>query len=210
MVGVAWIARDVATVARQPFEHAFMNPPPPLADSLAPFHTEMHMPMELNYAPDWAPPSLAAEVGNFGTIDCGTFPAYDNVYRDKLGRAPGMGAHGKGDPLYKGEAYVAEGTGQAKVTSFSPNAFTVEVTGARPGEHVVLNQNFDPGWHADGLPAMNLGDQVATVVSAPDARIVFRYRPRFFLAGMVALVATLAGLGYVYRLTRRGRLGAAV
>jgi hypothetical protein len=210
LCGVAWIAHDVGTVARQPLEHAFMNGTPPIPDSLGPFHTELHMPMELNYAPDWAPPSLAAEFGNFGTIDCGTFPAFDNIYRDKTGRAPGLGARGRGDPLYKGEAFVAEGTGQAKITSFSPNAFTVQVTGARPGEHVVLNQNWDPGWHADGLPAMKLSDQVAAVLSTPDATIVFRYRPRLFVAGMAALVATLTGIGYAYRRTRRGRLAATV
>ncbi len=210
IAAVAWIARDVGVGARQALEHAFSNGMPPVVDSLGPFHTEIHMPAEFNFSPDWAPPSLPAEMGNFGTIDCGTFPAFDNVFRDKNGRTPGLGARGRGDPLYKGEVFVAEGVGQAKVTSFTPNVVTVQVTGATAGEHLVLNQNWDPGWRADGVPAINLADQVAATLSGPNAIVVFRFRSRFFGTGLVALAVTVAAIGYGYWRARRGRLPAAV
>jgi hypothetical protein len=206
---VAWLAYDIASVARQPMAHTFANQMPAVTESTGPFRTEVHIPPEMNYAPDWAPPSLPAEMANIGTIDCGTFPMFHNYVRDRNGRAPGLGAHGRGDPAYKGEAFIADGVGQATISSFAPNAIEVEVTGAQPGEHVVLNQNWDGGWTADGMPAMNWSDTVATQLHAPTARITFRYRPRSFVAGLVCALATLAGIVFVSRFTRRYPLNAA-
>jgi hypothetical protein len=200
---VAWIAYDIAIVARQPMSHTFANQMPAVTESTGPFRTEVHIPPEMNYAPDWAPPSLPAEMANIGTIDCGTFPMFHNYVRDRNGRAPGLGAHGRGDPAYKGEAFIADGVGQATISSFAPNAIEVQVTGAQPGEHVVLNQNWDAGWTADGVPAMNWSDTVATQLHAPTAKIMFRYRPRSFVAGLVCALATLAGIIFASRFTRR-------
>jgi hypothetical protein len=50
----------------------------------------------------------------------------------------------------------------ATVASFTPNEVEVRVEGAEPGDHLVLNQNWDPGWTADGVPAIALHDAVAT------------------------------------------------
>jgi len=200
---VAWIAYDIAIVARQPMTHTFANRLPAVIEATGPFHTELHTPAEMNYAPDWAPPSLPAEMANIGTIDCGTFPAFHNYVRDRNGRAPGLGARGKGDPAYRGEAYIADGVGQATIASFTPNAITVDVMGAQAGEHVVLNQNWDGGWSADGERAMNWSDTVAAPLHSPNATVIFRYRPRSFIPGVLVCLLTVTALAFAFRSARR-------
>ncbi len=196
---VAWAAWDIGAVARQPVSHMFANPGPTFAESMGPFHTETRLPPELNFAPDYGPPSLPAEMTNIGTIECVTFPGL-NVYaaRDRSGHTPGLGAKGRGDPAYKGEAFVAEGAGAATITSWSPNAITVHVTGARAGEHVVVNQNWDAGWSANGSRAVDWADTIAAEVSGPDVTVVFRYWPRFLSTALLLFTATVAGIGYAY------------
>jgi hypothetical protein len=200
---VAWVAYDIATVARQPATHMFATKMPAITDSLGPFHTEVHLPSELAYSSDYAPPSLPAEMANIGTIDCGTFPGLNVYVRDQTGRLSGLGAHGRGDPSYKGEAYIADGVGQAAIESFTPNEIVVSVTGAQAGEHVLLNQNWDAGWSANGTPASNWSDVAAAQIHGPTARVVFRYRPHTLYAGIGALFATLAALAFAWRSNRR-------
>jgi hypothetical protein len=206
--GVAWLAYDIGTVARQPITHAFAKPMPAVDDSIGPFHTEIHIPPELNIDPDYVPASLSPEMANIGTIDCVTFPALNNFFRDQKGRAPGLGARGRADPAYKGEAFIAEGVGQATIVNWTPNAVTVHVTGAQGGEQVVLNQNWDGGWRAQGSVAINWKDTVAATLRGPEATVVFRYRPRFWYAGLAAFVATIVAIGYGYWLTFKGRRAA--
>ncbi len=204
VVAVAWTARDIAAVAEQPITHMFTNRLPATVDATSAFYTEIHLPAQLNFAPDYSPPSLPAEIGNFGTIDCTTFPGLNNFVRDRDGRASGLGARGRGDPLYRGEVYVAEGGGHAAVASWSPNAVTVRVTGARPATHLVLNQNWDAGWSANGSGALDWADQVAADLHGPDETIVFRYVPRYFVFALFVFVATLGGIAYAYVASRRG------
>jgi hypothetical protein len=146
-------------------------------------------------------------MANIGTIDCGTFPAFDNFFRDKNGRAPGMGARGRGDPAYRGETFIVEGVGEATMVAWSPNAMTVHVTGARAGEHVVLNQNWDAGWRADGSTATNWEDDVAAQLHGPEATGVFRYCPRFWYAGLAVFAVTVGAIGYAYWLTFKRHSG---
>jgi hypothetical protein len=202
---LAWIAYDVGSVARQPMTHIFANHVPKVADSVGPFHTEIKIPRELDYAPDYAPPSLPAEMANIGTIDCGTFPGLNVYVRDEDGRVSGLGARGKSDPLYKGEAYIPDGVGHAEIESFSPNRIAVKVTGAQAGEHVVLNQNWDAGWRADGEPVLNWSDTIAAQLHAADATVVFRYRPRTWYPGLALCSLTLGGVAFAYVGRRRGR-----
>jgi hypothetical protein len=185
--------------------HVFGNHMPAVTESTGPFHTEIKIPREMDYAPDYAPPSLPAEMANIGTIDCGTFPGLNVYVRDQNGRVSGLGARGRGDPLYRGEAFVPDGVGHAEVVSFTPNAITVRVTGAQAGEHVVLNQNWDAGWKANGDPVLNWSDTIAAQVHEPDSTIVFRYRPRLWYPGLAAFVATLAGIVFAYVAQRRIR-----
>jgi hypothetical protein len=203
----AWVAYDIGRVAREPMTHAFSNHLPPIVESLGPFRTEVHLPPELatGYARDWAPPALPAEIANIGTIDCGVFSGLHNQYRDANGRTAGLGARGRTDPAYHGEVFIPEGAGQATITSFTPNEVTVQVTGATTGEHVVLNQNWDAGWRANGSQVLDWADTIGAEVSAPQATIVFRYRPRFWYTGLAMFIATVAGIGCASFYRRRFR-----
>jgi hypothetical protein len=202
VLGVAWVAYDIGEISRQPIAHMFTVKMPTVAEATDTFHTEIHLPASMAYTADWAPSSLPAEMGNIGTIDCGTFPALHNYFRDQNGRAPGLGARGRGDPAYKGEAFIPDGVGEASVIAWTPNAMTVAVHGAQAGEHVVLNQNYDEGWSADGQAAANWSDAVAAQLHGSDATIVFRYRPPTFWPGVLLGLATASGIVFLWRRTR--------
>ena len=77
--------------------------------------------------------------------------------------------------------------------------------GAQPGEHVVLDQNWDPGWSASGRRVDNCHDTVRAELREADAVIVFRYRPLAFWPGIALFVVTLGGIGFAYHRVRRAR-----
>jgi hypothetical protein len=105
-----------------------------------------------------------------------------------------VGARSIGEKDYRGEAFVAEGTGSAAIVKWTPNEMTVEVHEAKPGEHVLLDQNWDPGWSANGSRATDWADLPAAEIHAPDETIVFRYRPRTWWLSLVVFVLTTAGV----------------
>jgi hypothetical protein len=120
----------------------------------------------------------------------------------------GLGAFAVEDPDYRGEAYVAErGGATAVVSSWSPNAVEVRVDGADPGDHVVLNQNYDPGWRADGQPAVPYRDAVAAVATARSQTVRFAYAPRSAWIGLGAFVVTLVIIGVALKRAGTGRQG---
>jgi hypothetical protein len=205
----AYLTYGICHVVRAPLGRAFGRPAPHVTDPMGAFRTLQHVPPELAYDPgEWAPSTLSAVMANIGSLDCNTFPGYNNYTRDHNGRSPGLGAHAEGDPEYRGEAFVAEGHGTAKVVSFTPNAMDVEVRGALPGDHVVLNQNWDPGWSANGERALSWNDSVAMVVTTDAQLTHFRYRPRTLWLGMLLFLVALAApfaMPISRRLRRLGR-----
>jgi hypothetical protein len=180
----------------------FTTPMPVVPPSTTPFHTEVHIPPSLAYQSEWVAPELTAVLANLGTTDCGTYPAFHNYFRDHQGHIPGLGAHGVADKEYRGEAYVAEGTGTAELVKFTPNEMTVAVHGATPGEHVVLNQNWDPGWSARGARTEALADQVSAVIQSPEQTFVFRYRPLAWWPGVAIFVGAIVVVVWVSRRQR--------
>jgi hypothetical protein len=192
---VAWVIKDVCNTVRVPFTHTFGRPPPKTQDTVGEFRTERHVPASLEYDPgEWSPSQLSALVANIGSIDCNTFPGFHNYYRDLQGHSPGLGAHGVGDPKYRGEVYVAEGHGTARIEKWTPNVIDVRVEGAQSGDHVVLNQNWDPGWSANGSAAPMWQDQVSALVVTGSDAVRFRYRPRTLWFGLLVLLATVGAL----------------
>jgi hypothetical protein len=182
---------------------------PTIHESTGPFHTQIHLPPELTYTVDYVAASLSAEMANVGTIDCSTFPGLNQFTRDPNGRVAGLGAHGADDPAYRGEAYVADGVGRAVIEKWTPNEMTVSVHGAQAGEHVVLNQNWDPNWTANGARALNWSDQVAAELHGRDGTVVFRYLPRYFWPGVALFVLTSAGIAAWLHQARARSVGAA-
>lgn len=203
-----FIGRDVATVSRESISHMFATPMPKVADSEQPFHTEVHVPASLVYQNEWVPPTLEMVLSNEGSLECGTYPALHSYFRNRDGRTAGLGARGVGDPEYRGEAYVAEGKGRAELVRFTPNEMTVAVHGAEPGEHVVLNQNWDPGWTAGRSRTAEWHDQVSAPIDAPEQTFVFRYRPVSWWAAIATFVLTVSAVVWIAVRRRRERRAA--
>ncbi len=201
----AYVAADVALEAQRPLVGAFVRKLPAITDSPTTFHVEKTAPANLRFdVSDWAPTSLGPMMANIGTVDCSTFPGLHSYYRDRDGRTPGLGARGVGDPEYRGEVYITSRRGIAEVTSWTPNAVTVAVRGATIGDTLVLNQNWDPGWRANGESVIDYRSAVATTLEETDGEITFRYVPRFLFLGCVIFILTIAGLIWVPRVMARG------
>jgi hypothetical protein len=193
IVAVLPIARDVADVARIPLAHIFSKPPPTALDSMQPFHQGFHLPPAIGYPTggEWAPSSLPAVIANVGTTDCSTFAGFHNWYRDQNNHVVGLGARGPGEPGYRGDAFIVEGVGHAEFARWSPNEVVVRVTGARKGDHVALDQNYDPGWLVNGRPALAVSDVPAATLQSSDETVVFRYRPKTLWLGLAIFVLGL-------------------
>jgi hypothetical protein len=198
------VALDMGIVARMPIAQSFVNPAPRMDNQLAPFHMVHRLPPQGGYQA-CLPEDVATLPGvfdNVGTLECDTYAGVHMSHRDEEGRMPGVGAWGDDDAQYRGEAYVAEGGATANVVSWTPNDVEVRVERAHPGDHVVLNQNWDPGWLADGAPAIAYRDAVALVLDAPAQTVHFRYWPRSLGWGL-ALFGVTAGSVALWLLRRR-------
>jgi hypothetical protein len=206
-LALLWIARDVARAARQPLLDQLQSDGPKTAESTAPFRTESRLPSNLAYqVGEPGPSSLSAEMANVGTIECNTFDDTANYSGLQIrtppyeGRSATIGARGVGESGYHGEVYLAESRGTARFVRWSPSAFDVQVDGAQPGELVVVNQNWDPGWRVDGARTIDHDQTIAAPVSATSQTLSFRYRPRTLWAGIGLFVLTIAALaGRVWR-----------
>jgi len=190
---VAWVASDVARIATIPIAQGFVAHMPKPKGAPGPFRTENGPPMDEYYDPmAYGPPSLMAVMDNIDPIECMLFPGLGVFSKDEHGVVPGLGAKPRGDPKYRGEAFTESGKGRAMLTSFSPNEMTVKVEDGVPGDTVVLNQNWDDGWRANGSAVIDEHDLAAAPIRSPNETFVFRYRPRYFGVSMVILLATLA------------------
>ena len=99
---------------------------------------------------DWAAPILLGMFANQGVIRCYGFdPDF----------APG--AIPKESPDYRGLAWVAEGSGSARVVEWTTNRAVVEVSGASPEAVIAYDMNYDSSWRVDGEPALDFDGVVA-------------------------------------------------
>jgi hypothetical protein len=202
----AWIAGDVARVARLPMAEMFGSHMPKVEERTAEFHTEAHVSAQYSYdGVSYGMATLPSEIANVGQVDCMIFPGLSVFARDPKGVIHGLGAKGKGDAAYRGEVYTASGKGQATLERFTPNAMTVRVENATRGDLVVLNQNWDDGWRANGVPVVDFHDVVATPIGAPYQTIVFRYRPRSWWLSVAICAVTVGAIAAAFVIRRRRR-----
>ncbi len=180
LLPVALIAADIVFVAQRPIGQAFYMRAPDAIKARPEFeHTNGSAVTYLK--PDWAPPVLLAMMANTGIIECYGVPE----------SAP-RGARAEDLPGYRGRAYVARGSGQAKVVEWSPNRALVKLEGVPEGSLVVYNMNWDPSWTANGQPAPEYEHTVAAIVEGNTTSVEFRYRPRTLGRSLGVLVLTLA------------------
>jgi len=197
--GCLLLAVDIGGQASLPLGHAFWMRARPV-QAATEFEQYERAPRRLQYQRrDYAPEALPALLAGVGVLQC-TMQASLNVWAPKAanGRPFGMGARGRDGADYRGEAFTASGAGTAKIVSFSPNEVVVEVTGARRGERLVLNQNFDPGWRINGEPSEPYREAISALLTAPNGRVTFRFWPRGLGFGLAVLAFTLASLAFVY------------
>jgi hypothetical protein len=179
-VPVWWIGLDVADVGKVATSKVFYMQSPKITPY--PQFVQFSKP-EFDYIPEdsRAGASLLAMERNEGFVEC------DNVPNNAQPR----GAIAQDNPAYKGEAYVAGGPGTAKVVEWTPNRAVVDVSGVKPGATVVYNMNWDPGWTANGTPALAIANAVATQIPTDHGRIEFKYRPRTMGAALAIFLLTL-------------------
>jgi hypothetical protein len=199
--GCLLLAVDIGGESSLPMQHAFWMRSRRIQEAPA-FEQRERAPRELTYERrDYAPEAVPAVLAGIGVLQC-TMHASLNIWAPKAadGRPTGMGARGRGSAEYRGEAFMESGTGTAKIVSFSPNEVVVEVAGARAGDRLVLNQNFDPGWRVEDRPIAAYRGAISSVLTAPhvSGRFTFRFWPRGLGAGLVVLVLTLGALGLLY------------
>ena len=181
---VMLVAFDLAGVARDTMSITFHLVPPAEVPQSAEFHQELHSPYQYKNPDPHADSVLLAMFANIGVVLAYGTPLFEGGH-----------AAARGSPEYHGEAYISDGTGEARMARWTPNSATVEVSGASPGALVVYNQNADPGWSADGRAALEWKQLVAA--PAPpggNGRVVFRYYPRRLNLGLAlgCLTALLA------------------
>lgn len=195
LAGCLLLAIDIGRQSSVPLERAFWMKPRAVAES-ARFEQHERVPRALQYRHrDYAPEALPALRAGVGVLEC-TLHASLNIWapRAPSGRPFGMGARGVESKLYRGEVFTESGAGRASIVAFSPSQISVEVSGARAGERLILNQNFDPGWSVNGQATEAFQDLVSVRLSGPAERLTFHFWPRGLSAGLVALLVTLLAL----------------
>ncbi len=182
LLPVALFGWDMARFSRTPFEQAFWMRAPQNIEVAVPFVHRRHSPVSY-VVRDWAEPVLLAMFANTGVISCyGVDPAF----------------HGAAVPIdssrYRGLAYVDEGPGRVEVTRWTPNSVTLAVEGAPAGALVVYDMNYDPGWRADGSPALDHAGLVAARLPPGGRTLTFRYAPRTLTWSVPLALLTLSGI----------------
>jgi hypothetical protein len=174
------VAFDLASWGRQATSHAFYLKAPPVVRSE---EFVQHREPPGRYTPPhaWAGASLLSLQANTGYLGCDSVPD----------RAEPHGALASESASYRGEAYVVEGEGRARIVSWSPSSAEIEVTGATPGALLVLNTNYDPSWLVDGAPALDHAHAVAARIADVEQRIRFDYRPRTLGWGLTLFALTV-------------------
>jgi hypothetical protein len=179
LVPVAVLAWDMSRFSRTPFEQAFWMQAPDTLRRASHFEHRLDPPVHY-VRRDWAAPILLAMFANQGVIRCYGFdPDFE------------PGAVPKESEDYRGLAWVAEGSGNARVVEWTTNRAVIEVSGASPEAVVAYDMNYDSSWRADGEPALDYDGVVAGRLGANTNRIEFRYFPRTLRYSLLLFFATL-------------------
>lgn len=205
LVIAAYIALDISGQSRTSMQGAFRRQMKPSLPQKEQFYQLKRPVSQLCYAQaDYAPEVLPAMMSGRGIIDC-TLVAALNVWSKKRddGRVIGIGARGRDEADYRGEAFVMSGVGTVAIEHWSPNRVSLWVRGGKAGDRLILNQNYDPGWSAQGYEVENVEDRAAVRLKSGQERVEFVYvSPRFWV-GLITCVVALVVFGVAWRLVRR-------
>jgi len=104
-------------------------------------------------------------------------------------------------PRYRGEVWIPGGEGTAEIVRSTANSIRVRARLASAG-HLVVNQNFDPGWEAEGREVEPFRGLISLALPAGQHDVLLRYRPAPVVLGAAVSLLT-AGLGLAALRLRR-------
>jgi hypothetical protein len=192
-----FLAATIARESRACLSHGFgiHLPVVPVVEERAVFEQSFDVPPELSYPESNGPSSAGVHLVGTGAILCSSFHGFNqDAWKQAKGRPPRLGARGRGEPEYRGEVYVDGAEGNAAFASWTPNAMSVHAT-APAGALVVLNQNWDESWTANGSPTIAHNGVNAYRLAERDEQVLFRYRPRTLPWGLgIAFLAAVTSL----------------
>jgi hypothetical protein len=100
------------------------------------------------------------------------------------------------------DEYLADpSAGQVRRLSWSPNRIVLDVDTKRPAT-LLVNQNYDPGWRAEGGEIASDGGLLAARVPAGRRTVTFRYLPRSFVIGAAVSLAMAVAAALFVIMTR--------
>ncbi|HMJ15658.1 MAG TPA: hypothetical protein VK524_29780 [Polyangiaceae bacterium] len=205
LAAVAYCAVDIGRVSNALMQNSFwMRLHPGVREEQRVFRQEMLPPPGIDYMRrDWGIPGLPSVIANVGIVENTTVGPVSVYSRDASGKVPGLGAIPRGYPGYQGEVFLKSGTGKSEYVRWSPNELTVRVQGAKAGDVLIINQNFDPGWRANGRGTHPEGDRIAVALLAAEQSVTFRYVPRTWYPGLAVCLGTIAAMSFAYRLRKK-------
>lgn len=144
--------------------------------------------------------------GGFGIIDrwCGNIvlesravPAYFYEGNGAQGPEGGSGPLFRENPDYRGEAWLARGAGAAGLAQIRANRILARAVVEKGPALLVINQNFDPGWRAEGHEVSDFQGLLAIPLPrAGSYEIRMRFTPPgagfWFAANCLSLLFLLA------------------
>jgi uncharacterized membrane protein YfhO len=101
------------------------------------------------------------------------------------------------------DEYLADpAAGTVRRVRWSPNRIVLDVEASRPAT-VIVNQNYGPGWRAEGGTLENQGGLLTARVPAGHHTVTFWFRPPGFSVGLlVTATSLLASLAFALRAFR--------
>jgi hypothetical protein len=179
LVPVVALAAQLVDVGHASTAHMFYMQAPAVKRE-AQFRQASRPPAEYQPADAWAGASLLSMFANTGFMGCYSVPE----------RGDPKGAIASDDAGYKGEAYVLEGSGEAKIVAWTPSTAVIEVTHATPGAVLVYNMNYEPSWRANGAPAIEYRHAVASRIDSATQVVKFSYYPRTLNGALAIFLVT--------------------
>jgi hypothetical protein len=110
---------------------------------------------------------------------------------------PSRALVGPGDTVYM--EHILEGRAEIRRRYYTPNRIEYEIFGESNGK-IVIGMGYDPGWRVDdGRRLWPEQDLLAFAFQPGLQRVVLRYRPPFFFAGLMVSLISLAGILFFWR-----------
>ncbi|MFH0754397.1 MAG: hypothetical protein V2A70_07515 [Candidatus Omnitrophota bacterium] len=92
----------------------------------------------------------------------------------------------EGEAAYRGEQYLLGEYGQARLHAWSPNRIVIDIKVLK-NDILIVNQNYEKGWHSSAGPVMAHDGLMSVVVNPSVRQVVFWYFPFSLVLGWFAV-----------------------